>query len=68
MGGYALGLITLTLLSAAVVSVILGRKIAKEILLVPVGTVFAFTQLRGTFPGAPSGFGMFIKLLFLNLT
>ena len=53
----SVGLVTLMLLSATVATVILGRVVAKEILAIPVATLFAFTSLRGTLPGAPSGFG-----------
>ena len=28
-----------------------------DILIIPVATLFAFTQLRGSMPGAPPGFG-----------
>lgn len=55
--GHSVGLVTLTLLASTVSVVILGRKMAKEVLAVPVGTLFAFTSLRGTLPGAPVGFG-----------
>ncbi len=34
-----------------------------KIVVVPVGTVFAFTQLHLTMPGAPDGFG---KLFYVN--
>ncbi len=35
-----------------------GFQQRNEIVVVPVGTVFAFTQLRASMPGAPDGFGM----------
>ncbi len=34
-----------------------GFQQRNEIVVVPVATVFAFTQLRSTMPGAPDGFG-----------
>ncbi len=34
-----------------------GFQQRNEIVVIPVGTVFAFTQLRSTMPGAPEGFG-----------
>ncbi|KAK0229570.1 hypothetical protein EDD85DRAFT_939848 [Armillaria nabsnona] len=34
-----------------------GFRQKNEIVVVPIGTVFAFTQLRSTMPGAPDGFG-----------
>ncbi|PBK88276.1 hypothetical protein ARMGADRAFT_1034234 [Armillaria gallica] len=34
-----------------------------EIVIIPVGTVFAFTQLRSTMPGAPEGFGDVLGVL-----
>ncbi|KAI0059255.1 hypothetical protein BV25DRAFT_1829309 [Artomyces pyxidatus] len=33
------------------------------VLVVPVATLFAFTQLRGTMPGAPTGFGAIIDFV-----
>ncbi|KAK0492484.1 hypothetical protein EDD18DRAFT_1357741 [Armillaria luteobubalina] len=34
-----------------------GFRQRNEIVVVPISTVFAFTQLRSTMPGAPDGFG-----------
>ena len=51
------GLVTLILLAATVAAAILCEVVAKEILAIPVATLFAFTSLRGTLPGAPTGFG-----------
>lgn len=51
------GLITLTLLLVMVTSVFFGFRQKGEILVVPVATLFAFTQLRSSMPGAPDGFG-----------
>jgi hypothetical protein len=44
-------------MSATVTFVILGDRISPEVLGIPVATLFAFTSLRGTLPGAPPGFG-----------
>lgn len=38
-------------------AVIFGFRQRGEVLVVPVATVFAFTQLRNSMPGAPAGFG-----------
>ncbi len=35
-----------------------GFQQRNEIVVVPIGVVFAFIQLRSTMPGAPDGFGM----------
>lgn len=51
------GLVTLTFIMACVTSVFFGKGIRADILVLPVATLFAFTQLRGTLPGAPEGFG-----------
>ncbi|KAF9477201.1 hypothetical protein BDN70DRAFT_934391 [Pholiota conissans] len=53
----AVWLITLVLLLLMFTSVVFGFRQKSEILIVPVATVFAFTQLRGSMPGAPAGFG-----------
>lgn len=52
------GLITLILLLVMVTSVFFGFKQKSEVLVIPVATLFAFTQLRQSMPGAPDGFGM----------
>lgn len=57
MISYGVGLITLTLLLVMVTSVFFGFRQKGEILVVPVATLFAFTQLRSSMPGAPDGFG-----------
>ncbi|KAF8509094.1 hypothetical protein JB92DRAFT_3097813 [Gautieria morchelliformis] len=59
----AIWLVTLTLLVATVSCVIFGRGLAKEVMVIPVATLFAFVQLRGTFPGAPTGFGATIDFM-----
>ncbi|KAK0215426.1 hypothetical protein IW262DRAFT_1439744 [Armillaria fumosa] len=50
-------LITLTICLLMIMTVGFGFKQRNEIVVVPVGTVFAFTQLRSSMPGAPEGFG-----------
>jgi len=53
----ALGMITIILLLVMITTVFFGFKQRGEVLLIPVATLFAFTQLRQTMPGAPEGFG-----------
>ena len=53
----SLGIITLILLLVMLTCVFSGFRQKSEILIVPVATLFAFTQLRGSMPGAPPGFG-----------
>lgn len=50
-------MITITLLLICIISVVLGKGIEREVLVLPVTNLFVFTQLRSTLPGAPSGFG-----------
>ncbi|SJL16663.1 uncharacterized protein ARMOST_20191 [Armillaria ostoyae] len=50
-------LITLTICLVMIMTVGFGFQQRNEIVVIPVGTVFAFTQLRSTMPGAPDGFG-----------
>jgi len=50
-------LITLILLLVMLMSVFFGFRQKGEILLVPIATLFALTQLRTSMPGAPDGFG-----------
>jgi hypothetical protein len=50
-------MITIILLLVMITTVFFGFKQRGEVLLIPVITLFAFTQLRQTMPGAPEGFG-----------
>ena len=61
-----LGLITLILLLVMITSVFFGFRQRGEVLLIPVATLFAFTQLRQSMPGAPPGFGMLTFVLHLS--
>ncbi|KAH9912882.1 hypothetical protein B0H21DRAFT_704132 [Amylocystis lapponica] len=58
----AVWLITLIFVGACVVSVFFGKGISACVLVLPPATLFAFTQLRGTLPGAPAGFGATVFL------
>ncbi|SJL14948.1 uncharacterized protein ARMOST_18424 [Armillaria ostoyae] len=51
------GLITIMICLVMIMTVGFGFQQRNEIVVVPVGTVFAFTRLRLTMPGAPDGFG-----------
>ncbi|KAK0433875.1 hypothetical protein EV421DRAFT_1909782 [Armillaria borealis] len=50
-------LVTLMICLIMISTVVFGFQQRNEIVVVPIGTVFAFTQLRLTMPGAPDGFG-----------
>ena len=47
-------------MQSTVTIVIFGYPQRPEVLVVPVATLFAFTGLRGTMPGAPAGFGAIV--------
>ncbi len=51
-----IGLVTLTICLIMITTVVFGYRQRNEIVVVPIGIVFAFTQLRSTMPGAPEGF------------
>ncbi|PBK61057.1 hypothetical protein ARMSODRAFT_1025966 [Armillaria solidipes] len=51
------GLVTLMICLIMISTVVFGFQQWNEIVVVPIGMVFAFTQLRLTMPGAPEGFG-----------
>ena len=51
------GLITIILMLVMISTVFFNFKQRAEVLVVPVATLFAFTQLRASLPGAPAGFG-----------
>ncbi|KAK0215428.1 hypothetical protein IW262DRAFT_1496378 [Armillaria fumosa] len=50
-------LVTITICLLMMMTVGFGFRQRNEIVVVPISTVFAFTQLRSTMPGAPDGFG-----------
>jgi hypothetical protein len=50
-------MITIILLLVMLTCVFFGFRQKGEVLVIPVATLFAFTQLRGSMPGAPAGFG-----------
>ncbi|KAF5317933.1 hypothetical protein D9619_012171 [Psilocybe cf. subviscida] len=50
-------MITVILLLVMITCVFFGFRQKSEVLCIPVGTLFAFTQLRASMPGAPEGFG-----------
>lgn len=50
--------VTLMICLIMIATVIFGFRQRNEIVVVPIGTVFAFTQLRSAMPGPPDGFGM----------
>ncbi|KAI0780115.1 hypothetical protein C8Q74DRAFT_743742 [Fomes fomentarius] len=58
-------LVTLTFMATCVLNVFFGKGISTGVLVLPMGTLFAFTQLRATLPGAPVGFGAVIDFVGL---
>ncbi|KAK0215412.1 hypothetical protein IW262DRAFT_1511071 [Armillaria fumosa] len=50
-------LFTLMICLIMIATVVFGFRQRNEIIVIPVGTVFSFTQLRSSMPGAPEGFG-----------
>ncbi len=48
-----------------ITTVVFGYRQRNKIVVVPIGTVFAFTQLWSTMPGAPDGFGTSILFLYM---
>ncbi|KAF6748202.1 hypothetical protein DFP72DRAFT_1074470 [Ephemerocybe angulata] len=58
-------LITIILALVMITTVFFGFKQRGEVLLIPVATLFAFTQLRQSMPGAPDGFGDIVDLVGL---
>jgi len=60
----AVWLITLMFMFATA-SVLCGYELDPGVLVVPVATLFAITQLRGSMPGAPAGFGAIIDFVGL---
>ncbi|PBK88191.1 hypothetical protein ARMGADRAFT_1084841 [Armillaria gallica] len=50
-------MITLVICLIMIATVFFGFRQRNKIVVVPIGTVFTFTQLRASMPGAPDGFG-----------
>ncbi|SJL16642.1 uncharacterized protein ARMOST_20169 [Armillaria ostoyae] len=61
-------LITITICLLMIMTVGFGFRQRNEIVVVPISTVFAFTQLRSTMPGAPDGFGALLHVNPINDT
>ena len=61
------GVITLMFIFLTV-CILCGYKFDISLLLVPVVTLFTITQLRGTLPGAPAGFGRYCPSLNATLS
>jgi hypothetical protein len=59
-----LGLISLALLTVTIKALIFRHKMETALLVLPVATMIAFAQLRGSMPYAPAGFGTFAHMLF----
>ncbi|KAF7970846.1 hypothetical protein HWV62_22730 [Athelia sp. TMB] len=62
---HMIGIITLVFVCSTAASVIFGIAQKSELLVVPVATLFAVTQLRGSMPGAPAGFGAIVDYVGL---
>ncbi|KAK0229697.1 hypothetical protein EDD85DRAFT_973557 [Armillaria nabsnona] len=58
-------MITLMICFIMITTVVFGYRQRNEIVVVPIGTVFTFTQLRSSMPGAPNGFGSILDYLGL---
>ena len=52
-----LGLISLAQMAAMIKAVFFHHRIETAVLILPIATMIAFAQLRGSFPNAPMGFG-----------
>jgi len=61
-----LGLITIILSLVMLTCVFFGFRQRGEVLVIPVATLFAFTQLRASMPGAPAGFGTHFQIAFFT--
>ncbi|PBK68441.1 hypothetical protein ARMSODRAFT_1019578 [Armillaria solidipes] len=58
-------MVTLMICFIMITTVVFGFRQRNEIVVVPIGTVFAFTQLRSSMPGAPEGFGSILDFVGL---
>ncbi|KAK0421655.1 hypothetical protein EV421DRAFT_1965917, partial [Armillaria borealis] len=58
-------MVTLMICLIMITTVVFGYRQRNEIVVVPIGTLFAFTQLRSSMPGAPEGFGDILGTSYL---
>ncbi|KAK0452188.1 uncharacterized protein EV420DRAFT_1645828 [Desarmillaria tabescens] len=58
-------IITLMISLIMITTVVFGFRQRNEIIVVPIGTVFAFIQLRSSMPGAPAEFGCVLDIFGL---
>ncbi|KAK0191858.1 hypothetical protein F5146DRAFT_1119907 [Armillaria mellea] len=58
-------MVTLMICLIMITTMVFGYRQRNEIVVVPIGTVFAFTQLRSTMPHAPEGFGGILDFIGL---
>jgi hypothetical protein len=56
-------IITLVFLWTTVACMLWKEQVVKELFVIPVSVLFAFTAVRGSMPGAPAGFGAFIDFV-----
>ncbi|PBK68480.1 hypothetical protein ARMSODRAFT_1004798 [Armillaria solidipes] len=65
-----IGMVTLMICLIMITTVVFGYRQRNEIVVVSIGTLFAFTQLRSSMPGAPEGFdfaGLLPCLVLLSI-
>ncbi|KAH9171316.1 hypothetical protein EDB89DRAFT_1118562 [Lactarius sanguifluus] len=60
---FGMWLISLALMAATIKALVFRHKIETAVLVLPVATMIAFAQLRGSMPNAPAGFGTNIDLM-----
>jgi len=53
-------LVTITFLFITAACVVWSEEVVKEVFVIPIATLFAFTSVRAILPGAPEGFGALI--------
>ena len=53
------GLVSVVFLWITMASIIWPEQIVKELFVIPITALFAFTSVRANLPGAPAGFGEF---------
>jgi len=60
---FGMWLISLALMAVTIKALIFRHKMETAVLVLPVATMIAFAQLRGSMPDAPAGFGTNIDLV-----
>jgi len=59
------GLVSVVFLWITVAAIVWPEQVVKELFIIPITALFAFTSVRANLPGSPVGFGEVSRLFFI---